>query len=124
MTARDAAGNESAPSGEASATATSGGGGGSVTPTPVPPANVAGVTVGPGFVEASARQVLRTSGDTVYVITSDDSPCQTGGRGVIRVWKGIGAQPANPSVPTAFAEQDAGAHPTSAGTAAASSRPA
>ena len=96
VTARDAAGNESAPSAEASATATSGGGGGSVTPTPVPPANVAGVTVGPGFVEASARQVLRTSGDTVYVITSDDSPCQTGGSGVIRVWKGIGAQPTNP----------------------------
>ena len=115
VTARDAAGNESAPSAEASATATSGGGGGSLTPTPVPAANVAGVTVGPGFVEASARQVLRTSGDTVYVITSDDSPCQTGGSGVIRVWKGTGAQPANASVPTAFAEQDAGAHPTSAG---------
>ena len=49
------------------------------------------------------------------MITADDSPCQTGGSGVIRVWKGTGAQPANASVPTAFAEQDAGAHPTSAG---------
>jgi len=113
VTARDAAGNEGPSSAEATATIAPGGG--TVTPTPVPAANVAGVTVGPGFVEASARQLLRTSGGAVYVITSDDSPCQTGGSGVIRVWKGTGAQAGNASVPTAFAEQDSGAHPVSAG---------
>ena len=65
--------------------------------------------------EASARQILRTSGGTVYVITADDNPCQTGGSGVIRAWKGTGAQPANANVPTGFAEQDSAHHPVSAG---------
>ncbi len=112
VTARDAAGNESLASAEATATVA---GGGVSVPTPVPAANLPGVTVGPGFVEASARQLLRTSGGTVYVITADDSPCQTGGSGVIRAWKGTGAQAGNANVPTGFAEQDSAGHPISTG---------
>ena len=90
---------------------------GQITPTPVPAANVYGVTVGPGFVESSARELVRTTGNTVYVVTADDDSCQgsSTGKGVIRVWKGVGAQAGNPSVPTGFAEQDAASHPSSGG---------
>ena len=88
---------------------------GQTTPTPVPAANVYGVTVGPGFVEASAREVVRTANNTVYVVTADDDTCQGGGSGVIRVWKGVGAQAGNSAVPTGFAEQDTTNHPSSAG---------
>jgi hypothetical protein len=61
------------------------------------------VTIGHGFVEASARQVVRTSNDVVYVITSDDSTNPA----AIRVWKGSPA-----GIPTSFSEVDAGHHPT------------
>jgi chitodextrinase len=86
-------------------------------PTPVPPANTYGVTVGPGFVDASTREVVRTAGGIVYVVTADDDTCQgsASGKGVIRVWKGTGAQAGNSAVPTGFAEQDAADHPSSAG---------
>ena len=47
--------------------------GASTTPTPVPASTVAGVTVGGGFIEASARQVLRTAGNVVYVVAADDN---------------------------------------------------
>ncbi len=88
---------------------------GNPTPTAVPARNVDGVTVGGGFIEASARQVIRTANNVVYVIAADDNPCQGGGSGVIRVEKGLGAQAANAAVPTSFAEQDAANHPVSAG---------
>ncbi|MDX6475402.1 MAG: hypothetical protein QOH95_913, partial [Gaiellaceae bacterium] len=83
-------------------------------PAPVPAATVAGVTVGGGFIDASARQVLRTAGGVVYVVAADDNPCQAGGSGVIRVEKGVGAQAANAAVPASFAEQDSANHPVSA----------
>ncbi|HET9721925.1 MAG TPA: Ig-like domain-containing protein [Candidatus Saccharimonadales bacterium] len=85
------------------------------TPTPVPAANVNGVTVGGGFIEDYARQVVRTSSNTVYVIAADDNPCQIGGSGVIRAYKGSGSQAGNANVPTSFAEVDAADHPVSAG---------
>ena len=70
------------------------------------------VTIGPGFVEASNRQVVRTASDYVYAILADDTAQRHGsGAGVIRAWK------ANRSgIPTAFAEVDTANHPTSTGT--------
>jgi chitodextrinase len=64
------------------------------------------VAVGKGFVEASARQVIRTSNDVVYVITSDDSAQGSG----IHAWKGSPA-----GIPTSFTEVDAAHHPTPTG---------
>jgi hypothetical protein len=61
------------------------------------------VTIGHGFVEASARQIVRTSNDVVYVITSDDNSSPA----VIRVWKGSPA-----GIPTSFSEVDAAHHPS------------
>jgi hypothetical protein len=61
------------------------------------------VTIGHGFVEASARQIVRTSNDVVYVITSDDNASPA----VIRVWKGSPA-----GIPTSFSEVDAAHHPS------------
>ncbi len=111
--ARDAAGNSTTASNVVVTVANSG----QTSPTPVPAANTYGVTVGTGFVDASTREVVRTTGGAVYVVTADDDPCQgsAGGKGVIRVWKGTGAQAGNPAVPTGFAEQDAPDHPSSAG---------
>jgi hypothetical protein len=77
-----------------------------VTPTPIPAPSVDGVTVGPGFVEAPNRQVVRTASNLVYVFAADDNPCQLGGVGVIRAWKGTGSQGMNAVIPTGFAEQD------------------
>ena len=59
-----------------------------VTPTPIPPPTEDGVTVGTGFVEAPDRQIVRTPNNVVYVFAADDDPCQLGGIGVIRAWKG------------------------------------
>lgn len=61
------------------------------------------VTVGHGFVEASARQVVRTSDDFVYIITADDSTNPAS----IHVWKGSPA-----GIPTSFTEMDAAHRPT------------
>ena len=111
-TARDSAG---ATTTSAPVSVTISNSGGAVAPTPVPGANVNGVTVGGGFLEDSARQVLRTAGNVVYVVAADDNTCQNGGSGVIRVEKGVGGQPANAGVPTSFVEQDAANHPVSTG---------
>ena len=70
-----------------------------VTPTPVPAPSVDGVTVGPGFVEAASHQVVRTASNLVYVFAADDDPCQLGGVGVIRAWKGTGSQGMNAVIP-------------------------
>jgi hypothetical protein len=86
-----------------------------VNPTPIPAATANGITVGSGFVESYAREIVRTSNGIVYVITADDNPCQNGGSGVIRAWKGTGAQASNPAVPASFTEQDVAHHPVSAG---------
>lgn len=82
-----------------------------VTTTPIPPPSENGVTVGTGFIEAPDRQIVRTPNNVVYVFAADDDPCQLGGIGVIRAWKGTGAQTANPEIPTSFAEQDAAHEP-------------
>ncbi|MGC4050555.1 MAG: fibronectin type III domain-containing protein [Paludibaculum sp.] len=86
-----------------------------VEPVAVPAATVNAITVGPGWVDQTIRQVVRTHNNVVYVMTADDAPCQIGGRGVIHIWKGTGAQAANSKVPTAFVEQDSGNRPASAG---------
>ena len=81
----------------------------------VPASTVSGIAVGGGFVDASTRQVVRTAGDAVYVVAADDNTCQvSGGYGVIRAYKGTGAQASDPNVPTGFAEQDALHHPLAA----------
>jgi protocatechuate 3,4-dioxygenase beta subunit len=87
-------------------------------PVLIPHNDTNGVLVGPGFVDI-VRQVVRTRTDVVYVVTADDDPCQPTpivGPGVIRAWKGIGAQPSNPLIPAVFQEQDIANHPVSAGT--------
>jgi hypothetical protein len=84
-------------------------------PTPLPAATVAGVTVGPGFVDSSDRQLVRTAAGIVYIIASDDDPCQIGSGGVIRVWKGSGAQPGSSAAPASFTEMDGAHHPVSGG---------
>jgi hypothetical protein len=88
------------------------------TTTVIPVATQNGVTVGPGWAEATNRQVLRTASNHVYVVASDDSPCTAAtspASGVIRVYKGSGAQAGNANVPTSFAEVDSAHHPKSAG---------
>ena len=79
---------------------------GAVTPTPIPAPTVDGVTVGPGFIEVANRQLVRTASNVVYVFAADDDPCQLGGVGLIRAWKGTGAQGMNSVIPTGFSEQD------------------
>src|SRR5438132_9572031 len=70
------------------------------------------VIVGPGYVENTARQVVRTPGDMVYIFAADDTAQRTGaGPGVIRAWKGNAA-----GIPTAFAEVDGPHRPVAAGT--------
>jgi hypothetical protein len=90
-------------------------GSGAVNPAPSPPSAANGVIVGGGFVESYSHQIVRTTNNVVYIITADDNPCQHGGSGVIRAWKGTGAQPDNQAVPTGFSEQDVLNHPVSAG---------
>ena len=113
VSARDAAGNHSPVT--ITSVSAAGCGNGTQTPTPVPTAGVYGVTVGPGFAEASAREIVRTAGNAVYVIAADDDTCQGGGSAVIRAWKGVGQQAGNPNVPTSFVEQDGADRPTSSG---------
>lgn len=84
-------------------------------PTPFPAATANGIDVGPGFVNSTDRQLVRTAAGSVYIIAADDDPCQLGGSGVIRMWKGSGAQNGNAAVPTSFAEMDAAHHPVSGG---------
>jgi hypothetical protein len=84
--------------------------------TVVPDATQNGVTVGPGWSEASTRQLVRTQANVVYVITADDDPCQIGSSssGVIHAWKGSGAQAQNPLIPSSFSEMDSAHHPVAA----------
>jgi hypothetical protein len=89
-----------------------------VVPNPVPAANMNGITVGGGWVEATNRQVVRTTGNEVYIVVSDDNPCnstRSTASGVIRAYKGSGAQAGNPNIPITFSEIDASHHPVSAG---------
>jgi hypothetical protein len=78
------------------------------------PPSGATVDVGPGYVDATTRQVIRTSGGRVYIIASDDTAAvnralhPATGPGVIRAYKGN-----QNGVPTAFTEVDAAGHPCS-----------
>jgi hypothetical protein len=70
------------------------------------------VVVGPGLVDASVRQVVRTSTDRVYIFAADDTAQKQGtGPGVIRAWRADQA-----GIPTSFAEVDGASRPTSTGT--------
>lgn len=79
-----------------------------VTPIPIPAANVNGINVGEGYVDHDQRQIVRTANNVVYMAAADDNPCQVsgGGKGLLHMWKGVGSQPGNASVPTSFVELD------------------
>jgi chitodextrinase len=95
--AYDAAGNTSSRSSVSTATAA------------CPSNAMKGVAVGPGFTDASAREVIRTRGDRVYLFLADDTAQRKGtGPGVIHAYKSNQA-----GIPTAFSEVD-GAHRPSA----------
>jgi chitodextrinase len=69
------------------------------------------VPVGNGLAEATTREVVRTSGNRVYAFVDDDTAQRlNAGPGVIRAYRATTA-----GNPTAFAEADAGHHPTSTG---------
>jgi hypothetical protein len=66
------------------------------------------VAVGPGYVDANTRQVVRTAKGIVYVFAADDTAQRTAsGPGVARAWKGNVA-----GIPTAFKEVDGANRPT------------
>jgi len=69
------------------------------------------VVVGPGYVENTARQVIRTTDDRVYIFAADDTGQRLNtGPGVVRAWK------ANTTgIPTGFSEVDAANHLVAAG---------
>jgi hypothetical protein len=69
------------------------------------------VAVGPGLVDASVRELVRTAGGRVYVFAADDTAQKEGiGPGVIRAWRGNRV-----GVPTAFAEVDCAHRPSATG---------
>jgi Concanavalin A-like lectin/glucanases superfamily/Bacterial Ig domain len=71
------------------------------------------VAVGPGYVESSARQVVRTAADRVYIFAADDTAQRLGrGQGVIRAWKSDVT-----GIPTSFSEVDGADRPVAAGDA-------
>jgi hypothetical protein len=71
------------------------------------------VDVGPGSVDATTRNVIRTAAGRVYIIANDDQALAQVNRttaGVIRAYKGNQL-----GTPTAFAEMDTANHPVSGG---------
>ncbi|NUR77087.1 MAG: hypothetical protein HOQ28_12485 [Thermoleophilia bacterium] len=72
------------------------------------------IDVGPGSVDATTRNVIRTSAGRVYIIANDDSAAVNNavhaatGPGVIRAYQGN-----QTGTPSAFAEADAANHPVS-----------
>jgi len=69
------------------------------------------VTIGPGLVDTSVREIVRTAADVVYVFLADDTAERTGsGPGVIRAWKADQA-----GFPAGFAEVDGADRPSSTG---------
>lgn len=69
------------------------------------------VIVGPGLVDASVRQVIRTASGRVYIFAADDTAQKLGsGPGVIRAWRGNRV-----GIPTRFAEVDGAHRPTAVG---------
>jgi probable HAF family extracellular repeat protein len=71
------------------------------------------VVVGPGFVDATTRQVIRTADDRVYVFAADDTPALKGtGPGVVHAYRADQV-----GIPTSFTEVDAANRPTAFATA-------
>ena len=69
------------------------------------------VVVGPGIVEDTVRQVVRSRADVVFVFAPDDTAQRQGsGPGAIRAYRA-----SNPGLPRAFAEVDSAHHPASSG---------
>jgi hypothetical protein len=69
------------------------------------------VIVGSGYVENTARQVIRTADDRVYIFAADDTGHRLGtGPGIVRAWKA-----STTGIPTDFSEVDAANHPVAAG---------
>jgi large repetitive protein len=74
------------------------------------------VDVGPGNVDATTRNVIRTAAGRVYIVANDDHGLSSttrstnGGAGVIHVYKGNQL-----GTPTAFSEVDVANHPISGG---------
>ncbi len=69
------------------------------------------VTIGPGLVDSSVREIVRTAADVVYVFLADDTAERTGsGPGVIRAWKADQA-----GFPAGFREVDGADRPSSTG---------
>lgn len=69
------------------------------------------VAVGPGFVDASTRDVVRTSGDRVYLFVADDTAeRQATGPGVIHAYKA-----GQSGIPTTFSEADGIHRPSATG---------
>ena len=64
------------------------------------------VTVGPGYVDSSTRQVVRTAGDVVYVVTNASGFDGGTALSSVRVYKGSPA-----GVSTSFTEMDAAHRP-------------
>jgi hypothetical protein len=97
--ARDAAGNATTSATVAVTVANTSSGGTALTK----------VTVGPGYTDPNARQVVRTAGGRVYVILADDTAALTGtGRGVVRAYRAD-----QTPIPSSFTEADAANHPHS-----------
>jgi chitodextrinase len=69
------------------------------------------VVAGPGFVDASTREVVRTSDDRVYLFVADDTAERTGsGPGVIHAYRAD-----QTGIPTSFTEVDSAHKPTATG---------
>jgi Big-like domain-containing protein len=82
-------------------------GGGVAATVPAPP----GVVVGPGYVDASDRAVVRTQGGRVYVFAADDTAERTSsGPGVIHAYRAD-----QTGVPTSFTEVDGTHRPSATG---------
>src|SRR5512139_419833 len=76
------------------------------------PAAVAQVAVGPGYTDVSPHQLVRTTGDRLYIAAStcDSYPC-TASSQTVRMWRGT-----QTGLPTAFTRVDAAREPADSGT--------
>jgi hypothetical protein len=80
-------------------------------PAAAPPDAFKPVLIGTGYIENTARAVVRTADDAVYVFAADDTAQRFGtGPGVARAWKGNVA-----GFPTSFSEMDGADRPVSVG---------
>jgi hypothetical protein len=66
------------------------------------------ISVGPGLVDASVRQIIRTNGQRVWIFAADDTAFAHGGASVIRAWRAT-----TTGVPADFTEADGKHRPRS-----------